>query len=151
MKTVLPEFKKICDSAGPDFSWAHNHFEGLQFHRNILTPAIFGKTLQIYKNDKAVTAGTNITSFNILAEFQTELAFQVLESVVEGMIWENPDELKKFKIFIRSKGNYHGCYKQVIELVHSYQNQKMDDKEFMKSIHELKKETKNCFLLLVER
>jgi hypothetical protein len=75
MKTVLPEFKKICDSAGPDFSWAHNHFEGLQFQQNILTSAIFVKALQIYKNDKAVTAGTQFTLFNILAEFQTELAF----------------------------------------------------------------------------
>jgi hypothetical protein len=75
-------------------------------------------------------------------EFQTELAFQVLESVVNKMIWESPDELKKFKKYIKSKANYHGCYKQVIDLVHAYQNQQIDDDEFMKRIHGLKKESK---------
>jgi hypothetical protein len=58
MKIVLPEFKKICDSAGPDFSWAHNHFEGLQFQRNIVTPAILVSAIQIYRTDKAINAGT---------------------------------------------------------------------------------------------
>ena len=56
MEKVIPAFRRICNEAGPNFTWTHTHFENLLLSREVLRPEAVIQALQIYRNDKPITA-----------------------------------------------------------------------------------------------